>query len=141
VPPSFDAQAKVRRGHDFITHIAGAHADNAGANGGYSVVVFKTLTLPTSFPYYLYASWYQRADDAWVFGGDNNFKTFAYSFGHTSYEMPNNWYTGYGLPYPSSRTSGAGWGPNDDGQSLMNPDERSQLLVESGCQSHVGPMV
>jgi hypothetical protein len=112
--------------HNHITrYIAGAHADNAGSNAGYNVIVFKNFTLPSSFPYYLYASWYQRADDAWVFGGDNNFKTFAYSVCCSPYEMPNNWYTGYGPPYPSSRTSGAQWGPNDDGHSMMNPDMNS----------------
>ena len=44
---------------------------------------FKNIQLQP-FPFYIYASWYQRADDAWVFGGDNNYKTFEYSTGGES---------------------------------------------------------
>jgi hypothetical protein len=125
-PPYNTAYRAPQRGislpHNHITrYIAGAHAHTDGANGGYNVIVFKYFTLPSSFPYYLYASWYQRADDAWVFGGDNNFKALDYSAGHGPYDN-NNWYCGFGPPNPSSPTSGAQWGPNDDGHSLSNPD-------------------
>jgi hypothetical protein len=107
-------------GHD-TRYIAGAHAQNTGFNSGYDVVVFKNISLP-AFPFYIYASWYQRADNAWVFGGDNNYKTFAYSICCSPYEMPNNWYTAYGPPHPGSPTDSAQWVITDDGASLMNPD-------------------
>ncbi len=107
-------------GHD-TRYIAGAHAQNTGANTGHDVVVFKNISLP-AFPFYIYASWYQRADDAWVFGGDNNYKTFAYSVCCSPYEMPNNWYTAYGPPHPGSPSDIAQWVITDDGRSLLNPD-------------------
>jgi len=108
--------------HTHITrYIAGAHGEKQGADGGANVMVFKSFTLPAAFPYYVYASWYQRADNAWVFGGDNNFKTFDYSVGNEPYAN-SNWYTGYGPPHPGSTTDSPQWGPNDDGKSLMNPD-------------------
>lgn len=102
-------------------YIAGAHAANTGSNSGYNVVFFKNIPLQ-SFPFYVYASWYQRADNGWVFGGDNNFKTFAYSNCCSPYEMPNNWYTAYGPPHPGTSTDGAQWTINDDGASMTNPD-------------------
>lgn len=109
--------------HSHITkYITGAHGDSAGFNAGYNVVFWKNIPKPSA----LYMSWYQRADDAWVFGlgspADNNFKTMAYSVCCSPYELPNNWYTAFGPPNPSSRTSGAGWLFTDDGSSLMNPD-------------------
>jgi hypothetical protein len=113
--------------HNHISrYIAGAHAEKQGADGGSNVMMFKAFTLPPSFPAYLYVSWYQRADDHWVFGQDNNFKTFDYSIGGEPYGT-EEWYTGYGPPHPDSRTDGAGWGPNDAarsavGRSLINPD-------------------
>jgi hypothetical protein len=98
--------------------IAGAHADNAGADAGYSVVLYKDVTVaPQSF---IYVSWYQRADFSWHFGGDNNFKTFVYSVCCGAYQEPY-WYTMYGPPHPNSNTdSGLVWAIN--GQQLANPD-------------------
>jgi hypothetical protein len=108
--------------HNHVTrYIAGAHGEKRGADGGSNVMVYKNVTLPATFPYYVYASWYQRADDAWVFGGDNNFKTFDYSTGSDPYAN-SNWYLGYGPPHPASTSDSPQWGPNDDGKSLMNPD-------------------
>ena len=106
--------------HD-ARYIAGAHATSTGANSGYNVVVFKNISLQP-FPFHIYASWYQRADTAWIFGGDNNYKTFAYSICCSPYEMPNNWYTAYGPPHPSSKTDSAQWLFTDDGGSMSNPD-------------------
>lgn len=99
-------------------YIAGAHAQSLGFDSGYNVAFWKNVQSPSA----VYASWYQRNDDAWVFGGDNNLKTFAYSNCCSPYEMPNNWYLAYGPPTPSSTTSGAVWTINDDGGSLTNPD-------------------
>ena len=114
--------------HNRITkYIAGAHAENLGYNAGYNVVLFKTRTI-SSYPAYTYVTWYQRADDAWVFGGDNNFKTYAFSIGGTPYEMPNNWYLAYNPPTPGNRTAGTSYVYNDDsgwaqtGGTLMSPD-------------------
>jgi len=104
-------------------YIAGAHAIDSGAYSGEFVVFFKNIPLQT-FPFYVYASWYQRADNQWVFGGDNNFKTFEYSNCCSPMEMPNNWYTAYGPPHPAANTDGAQWLFTDDGGSMMNPDVR-----------------
>src|ERR1700730_2636429 len=105
--------------HD-TRYIAGAHATTAGAYSGEIVIFFKNIQLQP-FPFYVYASWYQRADDAWVFGGDNNYKTFDYSAAGEPYNA-NKWYTAYGTPHPGSTTDGAQWLFTDDGASMMNPD-------------------
>ena len=106
--------------HD-TRYIAGAHAASTGAYSGYNVIFFKNIPLQP-FPFYIYASWYQRADDHWTFSGDNNLKTFAYSNCCSPYEMPNNWYAAYGPPHPGSTTDSAQWVINDDGSSMQNPD-------------------
>jgi hypothetical protein len=107
-------------------YIAGAHRDNDGPEAGYNVILFKTRTI-SSFPAYTYASWYQRADDAWVFGEDNNFKTFAVSTGNSPYESPTDyWYLAYNTPWPDSRTSAASYifGTKDPahGSNIRLPD-------------------
>jgi hypothetical protein len=115
--------------HSHISrYIAGAHGDSwtaCGAYGGPNVVFWKYRTIP-SYPRYTYMSWYQRADDAWVFGGDNNFKVSAFSEGDGPYNMPNNWYISYNTPLPESVSSGANWTMNDDlgfnSGSLIDPD-------------------
>ena len=95
-------------------YIAGAHAQGSGAQGGYNVIFFKYRTI-SSYPAYTYASWYERADDKWVFGGDNNYKTFAFSEGQGPYNMPNNWYLAFNTPLPDSNTStGASYILGDD---------------------------
>ena len=92
--------------HD-TRYIAGAHAANTGADSGYAVMVFKAIQAP-ALPYFIYASWYQRVDDQWHFGGDNNFKTFDYSTGTEPYAS-QSWYTAYGPPHPGSNTDSAQW--------------------------------
>jgi hypothetical protein len=110
-------------------YIAGAHAAKTGANSGYDVVFYKNVTLQSSSSY-IYVSWYQRSDDAWVFGGDtpgtlavpndNNYKTFVYSVCCGPYQQPY-WYTMLGPPHPSSNTdSSVVWAIN--GPVLNNPD-------------------
>jgi hypothetical protein len=102
--------------------IAGAHAASNGANAGYDVVFWKSISLQP-FPFYLYVSWYQRDDDKWVFGGDNNLKLFAYSVCCTAYENPNDWFLLYGPPHPgSSSDTGQQWTIGDNGHSLQQPD-------------------
>ncbi len=103
--------------HD-TQYIAGCHATNLGAYSGYDVMFFKTVK---SKPSYIYAAWYQRADDAWHFGGDNNFKTFDYSEGANPY-ADNSWYTVYGPPHPGSVTDGAQW-VTEAGTGLTSPDQ------------------
>lgn len=104
--------------HD-TRYIAGAHAADTGANSGYDVMMYKAIKLP-AFPYYIYVSWYQRADNQWTFGGDNNFKIFDYSEGTEPYAVANNWYICYGPPHPSSNTdNGLQW---TDSPPLANPD-------------------
>ncbi|MBK7665066.1 MAG: hypothetical protein IPJ21_16270 [Sterolibacteriaceae bacterium] len=102
-------------------YISGAHGDAGGFDAGYNVIFWKTIPKPSA----VYASWYQRTDDAWVFNlgnpADNNFKSFDYSAGSTPYDS-NNWYLAFGPPRPTSRTSGAQWLFTDDGSSLSNPD-------------------
>ena len=101
--------------------IAGAHAYSNGADAGFDVVLFKNITIG-SYPASIYASWYQRADSNWVFGGDNNYKIFDYSVGAEPYATANNWFTCYGPPHPGTNTDGAQWIVTDDGQSLSLPD-------------------
>jgi hypothetical protein len=107
--------------HD-TKYIAGAHATTDGGYSGEMVMFFKNIQLQP-FPAYIYASWYQRADDEWVFGGDNNYKTFDYSAGGEPMKS-NNWYTCYGPPHPDSAADSAQWVITDDGKSLGNPDVR-----------------
>ncbi len=128
--------------HSRITrYIAGAHySPTPGAHCGYSVILWKTRTT-TSFPSYSYISWYQRVDDSWRFGGDDNFKTFAYSEGSGPYNLPNNWYAEYN-PRPTSRTSGAAYHLNDDAtrtatQSLQSPDQNGHSWWWNGA---INPM-
>jgi hypothetical protein len=109
--------------HSHVTrYIAGAHAANTGANSGYAVMMYKSIALP-ALPYYIYASWYQRVDDQWHFGGDNNFKTFDYSLGDEPYALNKSWYLCYGPPHPNSATDvGTQWA-NENFTPLSNPDQ------------------
>ena len=109
--------------HSHVTrYIAGAHAATTGADTGYNVLMWKNIALPP-LPYYIYASWYQRVDDQWHFGGDNNFKTFDYSDGDEPYALNQSWYICYGPPHPDSTTdSGIQW-TNETGTPLANPDK------------------
>ena len=98
-----------------------ATAVAGGAYGGGDVMVFKNVNVRQ--PFNVYASWYQRLDDSWTFGTNNNIKTFAYSVCCSPYQMPNNWYTAYGPPHPTSSSDrGSQWLITDDGKSLINPD-------------------
>ena len=108
--------------HSHVTrYIAGAHAANTGANSGLAVMMYKSIALP-ALPYYIYASWYQRVDDQWHFGGDNNFKTFDYSLGDEPYAFNQSWYLCYGPPHPNSATDvGLQWA-NETSTPLSNPD-------------------
>jgi hypothetical protein len=127
--------------HGNITrYIAGAHGSLGGPQDGYNVIMFKTRTIAN--PSYTYASWYQRVDDGWVFGDDDNFKTFAFSTGTTPYELPNNWYAEYN-PRPTSRTSGASYHLNDDAtgsanQSLQTPDQNGHSWWWDGAVNPMG---
>ncbi len=116
----YGAMRGVNPPHSHDTRfIAGAHASNTGADAGYDVVFYKNITVQSA-PSYIYVSWYQRADAGWHFGGDNNFKTFAYSVCCGAYSEPY-WYTMYGPPHPSSNSDkGIVWAIN--GQQLSNPD-------------------
>jgi hypothetical protein len=109
--------------HTHVTrYLAGAQASNTGADTGYNVLVWKSLPAPP-LPYYIYASWYQRADDQWHFGGDNNFKTFDYSAGTEPYALGQSWYTCYGPPHPNSNTdTGLQW-TQETGTPLSDPDQ------------------
>jgi hypothetical protein len=98
-------------------YLAGAHAENGGYDAGYNVLIWKTRQ--NAVPY-TYMSWYQRADDAWTFAGDNNHKTWDVSASSDPYNLSANWYMEYN-PTPSSRTSGCAWHINDNGSSLSNP--------------------
>jgi len=99
-------------------YLAGAHAGSGGANGGWNVAVWKNRVI-SSYPAYTYASWYQRSDDNWVFGDDNNYKCFDFSRGNGGYDLPYNWYIEYNSR-PTSRTSGASWHILDDAYGQSN---------------------
>jgi hypothetical protein len=101
-------------------YLAGAHAEGTDYNAGYNVMVWKNRT--ATFPGYTYLSFFQRSDDAWVFHGDSNYKTYDWSLGAEPYNLPNNWYAEYN-PRPTSKTSDCSWHLNDDLSpgSLVNP--------------------
>lgn len=107
--------------------IAGAHAASKSVEAGYLVVVFKNFDL-LPFPFYVYSSWYQRADNQWFFGGDNNFKTFNYSNCCEPMATPNDWFTAYGPPHPNNVTDSDQWVLTDNGPSLSNPDARGHNM-------------
>jgi len=116
-------------------YIAGAHAANTGAYSGYNVTVFKAVSF-VSFPAYVYASWYQRSDDNWVFGQDNNYKVFDYSEGKEPYTAWKNWPICYGPPHPGSTKDGAQW-TIEPGAPIKNPDLKGH---NSWWASAVNPM-
>lgn len=65
--------------HDNITqYLTGCHFGD-GYSAGWDVMVWRTRT-GVSYPMRTFASWYQRADSAWVFGlsgtPDSNYKCF-----------------------------------------------------------------
>lgn len=90
-------------------YIAGAHGDAIDADSGYNVIFFKRRII-SSYPAYTYLSYYHCADDAWVFGEDDNFKTFEFSAGTSPY-TEQYWYIEYN-GRPSSRTSVPAWHAN-----------------------------
>jgi len=120
VDPPHNHDTRYIAGDQYAPTVATAVA--GGAYGGGNMVVFKNINV-AAFPLNIYASWYQRLDDAWAFGTINNIKTFAYSVCCSPYQMPNNWYTAYGPPHPTSSSDrGSQWVITDDGKSLINPD-------------------
>lgn len=101
--------------HSHVTkYIAGAHGESGGFSSGYNVMLYKTRTI-SSYPYYTYMSWYQRADDNWVFGlgspADDNFKTFDFSTGTTPYGSGGEWYMEL-RGTPTSKTASTAWHGN-----------------------------
>jgi hypothetical protein len=103
-------------------YLAGAHG-GSGPNGGAQVMAWKRRAM-TSYPQYSYVAWYQRSDDNWVFGGDDNYKVFDFTRGFGGYDLPYNWYIEYN-ERPTSRTSTPAWHILDDvgasGGSLNGP--------------------
>jgi hypothetical protein len=118
VEPPHNHDSRYIAGDQYAPAVATAVP--GGASGGGNAVVFKNINLQP--PFNIYASWYQRLDDAWAFNPINNIKTFAYSVCCSPYEMPNNWYTAYGPPHPVSTSDHVQWLITDDGKSLMSPD-------------------
>jgi hypothetical protein len=124
-------------------YIAGAHYPGTDAAAGYNVMFWKNRTI-ASYPAYTYASWYQRMDSGWVFGGsgsDNNLKAFAVSVCCSPYEMPNNWYISYNEG-PRNRTQTSNWIIGDDflpqGANIQDPDLNNHSATY--WQSYVNPM-
>lgn len=116
--------------------LAGAHGENGGAYSGSDVNLFKRMTL-SAFPAFFYASWYQRSDPNWVFGGDNNYKVFDYSTGSEPYAQ-TNWYIAYGTPHPNSVSDTPQWIINDDANSLQNPDANGNSFWWTKGKSPMG---
>jgi hypothetical protein len=98
--------------HNNITKYIAGCGIGGDATTGNNVMMWKARVM-TSYPAYSYFSWYQRSDDAWPFGGDNNYKVWDFSNGAEPYDLPNNWYIEYN-PVPSSLTSVPNWHLNDD---------------------------
>lgn len=104
-------------------YIAGAHYEYTDVNAGWDVMVFKTLTNITK-PMRIYASWYQRMDDNWVFdqaapgdANDNNFKCFDWG---TTRPYVSDWHGEYN-PRPTSAVSTPYWHLNDNATNLTAP--------------------
>lgn len=91
--------------------MAGGHIGANDYYGGNNVMFWVTYTRP-SFPFYSYRTFYFRADDSWLFGGDNNFKAFDLSNGYEPYS-PNDWYITY--DGPSSSSSSCSWATGSGG--------------------------
>jgi hypothetical protein len=70
--------------------LAGATSGPCGYDCGYNVMVYK-IRQGFSRPAYSYITYYLRADPAWVFGGDNNFKMGDWAAGSEPY-TGGNWY-------------------------------------------------
>ena len=80
----------------------------------------------SAYPKFTYISWYQRADDNWVFGGDNNYKMYDFSVGTGPYHAVMNWYTAFQPPFPDSPSAPAKWQVNDS-------------CLDSACESLAWP--
>ena len=90
-----------------------------------------------ALPYYIYASWYQRADDQWHFGGDNNFKTFDYSDGDEPYAAWKSWYTATGRPIRTAPLTVARSGQTRRPPPLILADRNGHNAWWGTCgQSH-----
>jgi hypothetical protein len=105
-------------------YIAGAHYSSVDFASGFNVMFWKNRTI-TSYPAYTYASWYQRFDDNWQFGGgspaDDNLKVWDFSEGTEPYNLQFNWYTEYN-PRPTNKNDlNVGWNITDDGTALQFP--------------------
>lgn len=116
-----EPQRGVELPHNHVArYLCGAHYPGTDANSGYNVAAWMTIPKPP----YVYMSWYERWDPEWsMSGSDHNQKMTGYSVGNTIYELPNNWYIGYNPPMTSSSGDGATWQINDDGSSLVFPDQ------------------
>lgn len=114
------AQRSIPMPHSRTTqYLCGCHYDDVSAEAGYAVMFWKNRTM--TLPSFTYASWYQRFDDNWTFGlgspADDNLKTWDYSKGSEPYN-PENWYTEYHDPKPTSSSSSCQWHINDDNSSI-----------------------
>jgi hypothetical protein len=91
-------------------YIAGAHAEELGYCGGQNVMLYKTFSGVTK-PLQMYVSWYQRADDKWVFGlgdpADDNYKEMDWTTDGSPYGAVG-FYVTYNAS-PTSRTSIPNW--------------------------------
>jgi hypothetical protein len=111
-------------------------------------MVWKTLS-GISYPTTIYASWYHQIDPGWDIaadGSDNNFKVFDFSNGSTPYTMngssDSNWYYDYQQAgsYPNTYIpwETPDWEINDDGGSLVFPDQNSHSRYWYGGSSPLG---
>lgn len=121
--------------HGRITkYLAGAHGCATLACA--DVMMWKNRQI-NSYPAFTYMSWYQRMDDAWVFGGDDNLKVWDLSEGTKPYSFPNNWYIEYNAR-PTSKTSTPSWHLLDDALSQSSQSLSSGVSWWFG--SAVNPM-
>ncbi len=98
-------------------YLAGNHAVGGLATSGSNVLVWKQR--PVSYPSSTYLSWYQRMDDNWTFGDDDNFKNYVVAQGPEPY-VERYWYAEYNSR-PTSRTSGCNWTVFDSGSLGLSP--------------------
>jgi hypothetical protein len=98
--------------HSNITKYIAGCGIGGDATSGQNIMMWKSRVM-TAYPAYSYFSWYQRSDDLWIFGGDNNYKVWDFSNGAEPYDLPNNWYIEYN-PVPNSLSAVPYWHINDD---------------------------
>lgn len=92
--------------HPRITkYLTGVHLNTDNPSNG--VNIDKNRPTPSGYPFYTLMSFYYRVHPNWVFGDDNNFKTYLFTAGPSPFSGCT-FYTSYGSTVWDSATTGVG---------------------------------